>query len=143
MFFAYYHDYVIDLGPEHRFPMQKYALLYNRLLQERTPDDSRLFSPQPAALRDLALVHSVNYISHCQAGHMTEKEIRRLGLPWPPLWPIVVIMGGGHAPDIDLIVDAHFSTVRAAARVLEIAQANRINNSFDNRQSHNISTISR
>jgi len=36
MFVLYHPGYVVDLGPQHRFPMQKYGLVYERLLTEGT-----------------------------------------------------------------------------------------------------------
>ena len=44
------------------------------------PDE--LIEPEPAAVEDLHLVHTEDYISRLVAGELTAKEVRKLGLPW-------------------------------------------------------------
>lgn len=74
--------YYADIGEGHVFPIRKFELVRDRLLSEGTlkPDD--LDEPQPARIEDVLLVHTVDYTTRLRAGKLTEKEIRRLGLPW-------------------------------------------------------------
>jgi acetoin utilization deacetylase AcuC-like enzyme len=80
---AYYSDrYVIPLPPQHRFPIVKYALIRERLDAEGTLKAQQLVHP-PLIDRDEALlVHTADYYDRLVAGQLSEREIRRLGLPW-------------------------------------------------------------
>jgi acetoin utilization deacetylase AcuC-like enzyme len=74
----------LELPAGHRFPAGKYPLLRERVAQ------SGLFSPQdvltsePAGDEALLRVHLPDYLHRFQQGLMTEKEMRRIGLPWSP-----------------------------------------------------------
>ena len=80
---AFYSDrYVIPLPPQHRFPIVKYAMIRQRLDAEGVLPAHHLFHP-PLVERDEArLVHTADYYDRLVAGQLTEREIRRLGLPW-------------------------------------------------------------
>jgi len=80
---AFYSDrYVIPLPPQHRFPIVKYALIRQRLDDEGVLKAHQLVHP-PLVERDEALlVHTPDYYDRLVAGQLTEREIRRLGLPW-------------------------------------------------------------
>lgn len=84
MFVAYHPDYVVDLGIGHRFPMQKYGLVYEQLQREGTLRHARLLRPSPVAVTDLWLVHTRDYVERFLAGAMTPQEMRLLGFPWSP-----------------------------------------------------------
>ncbi len=74
--------YYADIGEGHVFPIRKFELVRDRLLREGTlrPDD--LVEPQPAPIADVLLVHTDDYVTRLRAGSLTERELRRLGLPW-------------------------------------------------------------
>jgi len=80
----HYDTFTFPLPENHRFPVQKYASLSDYLLRQGiiSPDD--LFQPQAASLDQLALVHTREYIHKVFSGTLSEKEIRRMGLPWSP-----------------------------------------------------------
>lgn len=82
MFAAYHPGYVVDIGAGHRFPMQKYGLVYERLLAEGALAPQQIVAPQPVATDDLLLVHTRDYVSRFLAGDMTAQEMRALGFPW-------------------------------------------------------------
>lgn len=82
MFVTYHPDYVIDIGPTHRFPMQKYGLVYQTLLAEHTLDPAQVVHPQPIRVDDLLLVHTRDYVERFLTGQMSPKEMRVLGFPW-------------------------------------------------------------
>lgn len=82
MFVTYHPDYVVDIGVGHRFPMQKYGLVYAQLLAEGTLRADWIVQPAPATLSDLLLVHTRDYVERFVQGAMTDKEMRLLGLPW-------------------------------------------------------------
>lgn len=74
--------YYADIGEGHVFPIRKFELVRDRLLEEGTLRLDELFEPEPTATEDLLLVHTEDYISRLIAGTLTQKEIRKLGLPW-------------------------------------------------------------
>ena len=79
---TYHPGYVVDIGAGHRFPMQKYGLVYERLLAEGTLSAEWVAAPQPVATEDLLLVHTRDYVTRFLAGDMTAKEMQTLGFPW-------------------------------------------------------------
>ncbi|MDT7604733.1 MAG: hypothetical protein QOF61_2730 [Acidobacteriota bacterium] len=74
--------YYADIGEGHVFPIRKFELVCQRLLAEGTITPSDLLEPQPAALADVLLVHTDDYVTRLRAGTLTPRETRRLGLPW-------------------------------------------------------------
>jgi acetoin utilization deacetylase AcuC-like enzyme len=82
MFVTYHPDYVIEVGERHRFPMQKYALLYQTLLAEGTVCLQQVLQPGPVTVPDLLLVHTPDYVERFLAGAMSGREMRLLGFPW-------------------------------------------------------------
>ncbi len=77
---VYHPSYVVPLPPEHRFPMVKFRLLYEKLLSDRLL--TRAFQPQAPDLELIQLVHCPNYVqAYCQ-GTLDPKAQRRIGLPW-------------------------------------------------------------
>jgi acetoin utilization deacetylase AcuC-like enzyme len=79
---AYTSRYYADIGEGHVFPIRKFELVCQRLLAEETITRRDLFEPQPAAIEDVLLVHTEDYVTRLRAGSLTPREIRRLGLPW-------------------------------------------------------------
>src|SRR6185369_11203958 len=84
MIAAYSDRYVIDLPAHHTFPIQKYRLICERLLSEGTLASEDLIEPGLAIDTDLMLVHASDYVNRMEHGQLTDKELRRLGLPWSP-----------------------------------------------------------
>lgn len=78
----YTSKYYADIGDAHIFPIRKFELVRDQLLLEGTLHKSELCEPPPAVINDVLLVHSADYVTRLCDGKLTEKEIRRLGLPW-------------------------------------------------------------
>lgn len=74
--------YYADIGDGHVFPIRKFELVRDRLLAEGTLQPAELQEPAPASLEDVMLVHTEDYVTRLCTGNLTQKEIRRLGLPW-------------------------------------------------------------
>ncbi len=75
--------YVLPLPEGHRFPMEKYARLSERVAGElgsRHP----LREPPAAADSDLLRVHTADWVGRVSSGGLTREEIRRIGFPWSP-----------------------------------------------------------
>ncbi|MEJ7576404.1 MAG: histone deacetylase [Pyrinomonadaceae bacterium] len=74
--------YYAEIGEGHVFPIRKFEFVRDRLLKEGTLAPADLIEPQSAATVDVLLVHTEDYVTRLRAGALTEREIRRLGLPW-------------------------------------------------------------
>ncbi|MCU1263839.1 MAG: Deacetylase, including histone deacetylase and acetoin utilization protein [Acidobacteria bacterium] len=81
---SYTPRYYADIGEGHIFPIRKFELVRDRLLLEGTLTADDLVEPELAALEDVLLVHTEDYVSRLCHGQLTPREIRRLGLPWSP-----------------------------------------------------------
>lgn len=78
---AFYSDrFVLPLPPGHRFPMDKYRRLRERLQAERP--DVELFEPEAASDGVLALAHTPDWIERLTLGRLTATEQRAIGFPW-------------------------------------------------------------
>src|SRR5919198_3637527 len=71
-----------DIGEGHVFPIRKFELVRDRLLREGTLAPSEIVEPREAAVEDVLLVHTEDYVTRLRAGALTARELRRLGLPW-------------------------------------------------------------
>ncbi len=79
---VYHHQYVVHLPDGHRFPMEKFALLYQLLLKDKVVDYNNIYCPELTTQSLLELVHCTDYITaYCQ-GSLTDKAQRRIGFPW-------------------------------------------------------------
>jgi acetoin utilization deacetylase AcuC-like enzyme len=76
----YYCDcYTIPLPEGHRFPMEKYRMLRERLAASDVFD----FAPAPfAAPETVAEVHDPEYVTRFVEGRLGEGVMRRIGFPW-------------------------------------------------------------
>lgn len=78
---AYYADhFVLPLPSGHRFPMQKYARLRERLSAE-CPGVA-MHEALPASEDELALVHAPAYIEAVAGGSLSAAAQREIGFPW-------------------------------------------------------------
>lgn len=80
----YHPDYVAPLPAGHRFPMQKFQLLYEKLLADGVAIPSQFHSPTLPPRTWIELVHEVNYVQAYCEGTLDAKAQRRIGLPWTP-----------------------------------------------------------
>jgi acetoin utilization deacetylase AcuC-like enzyme len=84
---SYHPAYQLALSPGHPFPMGKYPLLKELLLDERVIEPGDLMEPEPATREILELVHTREYLDKLSEGRLSPAELRRLGLPWSEaLW---------------------------------------------------------
>ncbi len=75
-------NYYADIGDGHVFPIRKFELVRDRLLQEGTLRPRDLIEPEPASIADVLQVHTEDYVTRLRAGTLSKQELRRLGLPW-------------------------------------------------------------
>ena len=76
--------YTFPLPPGHRFPVEKYALLRDRVVAEGIVAPERVIDPAAATDEMLRLVHTADYVERFVNGRMSDAELRRLGFPWSP-----------------------------------------------------------
>ena len=79
----YTDHYVLPLPPWHRFPMQKYALLRERVEQAGLAREP-LSVPEAASDEQLLQAHSASYLERVKGGRLSPEEQRRIGFPWSP-----------------------------------------------------------
>ena len=76
--------YSFPLPEGHRFPISKYALLRDRVIEEGIVEAEQLHDPAPVSRDDLLLVHTADYVDRFTTGRLSVDEERRLGFPWSP-----------------------------------------------------------
>ncbi|MBC9252313.1 histone deacetylase superfamily protein [Pseudomonas alcaligenes] len=79
---VYHDDYSPPFPAGHRFPMEKFRLLRDHLIDSGLTDDAALLRPELCPPEVLALAHCPAYIERFLAGELSHDEQRRLGLPW-------------------------------------------------------------
>ncbi|REJ79150.1 MAG: histone deacetylase [Acidobacteria bacterium] len=75
-------DYYADIGEDHVFPIRKFEIARDTLINEGTVRLEDVLAPREASVSDVLRVHTENYVSRLRSGHLTKMEVRRLGLPW-------------------------------------------------------------
>lgn len=80
---AFYSDrFVLPLPSGHRFPMDKYRGLRERIVALRP--DITLVEPEAATDGVLALAHTPDWIERLTDGRVSAAEQRAIGFPWSP-----------------------------------------------------------
>jgi acetoin utilization deacetylase AcuC-like enzyme len=80
----YTDSFVLPLPENHRFPMSKYALLRQKLLQEAVVTEVELHVPPAATDSQLLRVHAPEYLEKLMTGNLSRQEILKIGFPWSP-----------------------------------------------------------
>ncbi len=80
----YCDHFVLPLPEGHRFPMEKYALLRERVESDLPMGTYRLSVPAAASDQELGAVHTSDFLRKVRNGTLSESEIRRIGFPWSP-----------------------------------------------------------
>ena len=78
----YHEDYSPEFPAEHRFPMDKFRLLHDHLIDSGLTTDQALLRPDICPNDILALAHDRSYIERYMNGDLSREDQRRLGLPW-------------------------------------------------------------
>ena len=76
--------YTFPLPAGHRFPVEKYAMLRERVVADGIVAPERVLDPAAASDEMLRLVHTADYVDRFVAGALSAAEVRRLGFPWSP-----------------------------------------------------------
>ena len=74
--------YSFGFPERHRFPMRKFELLLEHLKKQGIATDKNTYRPGKARSDLLKLAHCPDYLARFINGELSDKEIRRMGLPW-------------------------------------------------------------
>jgi acetoin utilization deacetylase AcuC-like enzyme len=77
-----HHRWTFPLPPRHRFPIDKYALLAERVVADGLATERELHEAAPAGWSELAAVHDAGLLARIRDGRLSVREERGLGLPW-------------------------------------------------------------
>ena len=72
------------LPERHRFPIDKYSLLRERVVADGIVSAADVLEPEPVPWAWLEAVHDGALVSRIRRGELTVRESRGLGLPWSP-----------------------------------------------------------
>lgn len=82
---AFFSDFVrLPLPAGHRFPIDKYRRLRERVTPEASQQDIRLCEAPAATSAEVSTVHTLQYLRKLRQGELTHVEQRRIGFPWSP-----------------------------------------------------------
>ncbi|MEM7624977.1 MAG: histone deacetylase [Planctomycetota bacterium] len=79
---VYHPDYVTPLPDGHRFPMPKFGILRDLLIDEGLADPGQFHEPSKATREQLERAHDPAYIDAFISGCLGRDAERRIGLPW-------------------------------------------------------------
>ncbi|MFN3152969.1 histone deacetylase [Bremerella sp.] len=80
----YSDEFPLPLPSGHRFPIDKYARLRERLQSSRFKDRLEFHQPRGITDDELLLVHTEEYLEKLKQGTLSPLEQRRIGFPWSP-----------------------------------------------------------
>lgn len=78
----YADHFVLPLPEGHRFPMEKYARLRERLMGSGLFGAEDFHVPEAASDSELLRAHDVGYVQRVVRGTLDKNDIRRIGFPW-------------------------------------------------------------
>jgi acetoin utilization deacetylase AcuC-like enzyme len=77
-------EFDFPLREGHRFPLGKYRELRLRVERQLGSHGLELLVPEAVSRRDVDRVHTADYRERFEAGRLSAKELREIGLPWSP-----------------------------------------------------------
>lgn len=77
-------DFPFPLPAGHRYPLAKYRLLRDTLVNDGTLRAADVLTPEPVAWELLSAVHEDAFLGRMRTGALERRESRVLGLPWSP-----------------------------------------------------------
>ncbi len=80
----YTDQFVLPLPPTHRFPMQKYRRLRERIEQAPWRNQVELVVPPAATDEQILRAHTPEYLDRVVHGRFNRDDVKRLGFPWSP-----------------------------------------------------------
>ncbi|MCW2959445.1 MAG: histone deacetylase, partial [Solirubrobacterales bacterium] len=75
-------DHPFPLPAGHRYPLAKYRLLRDRIVNDGTVRAADVLTPETLSWEALGMVHEAAFLSRMRDGSLDRREERVLGLPW-------------------------------------------------------------
>jgi acetoin utilization deacetylase AcuC-like enzyme len=109
---VFYADtYDLPLPDGHRFPINKYKLLREKLLENRILTKEHLHEAIPAQLNDIYLAHTKEYVEGIKNQTLDKRQMRKIGLPvGDDLWKRVLASVGGYLNAVEASFEYGFSS---------------------------------
>lgn len=80
---VFYSDqFVLPLPEGHRFPMVKYSMLREQVVEAGIAGDGELRVPHAVTDEEILRAHDAGYLRRVVGGTLDRKEIQRIGFPW-------------------------------------------------------------
>jgi acetoin utilization deacetylase AcuC-like enzyme len=80
VFYSDHHH--LELPPNHRFPIEKYKLLREGLLEQGILSSQNMVKAPLASRKTITLAHTPEYFDSIYSGNVEQKVMRQIGLPW-------------------------------------------------------------
>ena len=81
---VYHPQYSCPFPSTHRFPMEKFRLLHQFVVDQGIAGKHNIWRPGPCPDRILGLAHDLDYVHRFKHNELSRQELRELGLPWSP-----------------------------------------------------------
>ncbi len=78
---SYSPKYILSLPPKHPFPIDKYRLLPEKLINENIISQSNFFYPNKIDIENLYLTHTREYVQKVLNLELSNQEVRKIGFP--------------------------------------------------------------
>jgi acetoin utilization deacetylase AcuC-like enzyme len=78
----YADEFVLPLPPGHRFPMEKYRMLRERLMASGEFATDDFCVPPAATFTELTRAHAPDYVLRAERGELSAQEMKLVGFPW-------------------------------------------------------------
>lgn len=104
---TFYSDiYEVPLPEKHRFPMAKYRLLRDQLIEKSILKPSNLYPAPLTTAETIKLAHCHDYVSKVASFSLSAKEHRPIGLPQTPeMWRRTLGSIGGFLSAVDAALE--------------------------------------
>lgn len=79
---SWHPGYVVPLPDGHSFPMDKFKVLRDLLVERGILEPHAIVEPDECPWEVLASVHTPRFLGALRDGTMSDAEVRRMGLPW-------------------------------------------------------------
>ena len=76
--------FLYQVPEKHRFPMQKYRLIPERLIQEGTLSEANFFAPKKLTEAEILTTHTAEYWEKLRTQTLSRKEARAIGFEMTP-----------------------------------------------------------
>lgn len=76
--------FLYQVPEKHRFPMQKYRLIPERLIEEGTLNEANFFAPKKLSEEEILTTHTAEYWEKLKTQTLSRKEARAIGFEMTP-----------------------------------------------------------